>query len=354
MTPRTSLTPADSADMRDEPPADRARHQHREGRLAGAGRAVQHQRRRRGALHQPAQRRAGTQQVVLADHLVERGRAHADGERRVRAHPLLGAGMLLLRRAVEQFQVEPIFHGLDATRHHRQPLRLPRAAGAAPRPRTGLSPPCGVTLPTAPSSPARCKRTTGERGEEVVVSTSLPAAANLAQLRKQAKDLASAESVKLTRAQHEIAVRHGFPSWPKLRAYVERVQSNGAGLQHAFDEDPDYYADRADRPARVGVGRHAVVGRGVRALVGAADRGRRSCRRGAQPRVRELGGAAPARRRPADQRRAVRAGVPAAAGAGPRPGSASCSTGSPSWSPRAAPTATTCWHWHRRRATSGW
>jgi len=77
------------------------------------------------------------------------------------------------------------------------------------------------------------------------VSTSLPAAANLAQLRKQAKDLARAESVKLTRAQHEIAVRHGFPSWPKLRAYVERVQSNGAGLQHAFDEDPDYYADRA-------------------------------------------------------------------------------------------------------------
>jgi len=77
------------------------------------------------------------------------------------------------------------------------------------------------------------------------VSKSLPAAANLEQLREQAKDLARAESVRLSQAQHLLATRHGFPSWPKLRSYVERVQTAGAGLQHAFEEDPDYYADRA-------------------------------------------------------------------------------------------------------------
>lgn len=77
------------------------------------------------------------------------------------------------------------------------------------------------------------------------MSTSLPATPNLEQLRKQAKDLARAGSIRLTEAQLEIARRYGFPSWPKLRAYVERVLANGAGLQHAFDEDPHYYAERA-------------------------------------------------------------------------------------------------------------
>jgi ankyrin repeat protein len=74
------------------------------------------------------------------------------------------------------------------------------------------------------------------------VDTSLPAAANLEQLRKQAKELARAGAVPLSRAQLALARRYGFPSWPKLRAFVERVE---AGVQHAFDEDPDYYASRA-------------------------------------------------------------------------------------------------------------
>lgn len=75
---------------------------------------------------------------------------------------------------------------------------------------------------------------------------SLPVAANLVQLRKQAKDLAKAESLKLSAAQLALARRYGFPSWPKLHAYVTRVETNGAQLQHAFDEDPSYYAERAD------------------------------------------------------------------------------------------------------------
>jgi ankyrin repeat protein len=74
---------------------------------------------------------------------------------------------------------------------------------------------------------------------------SLPVAASLEQLRKQAKELARASAVKLSEAQHALARRYGFPSWPKLRAYVARVEVNGAALQHAFDEDPAYYADRA-------------------------------------------------------------------------------------------------------------
>lgn len=74
------------------------------------------------------------------------------------------------------------------------------------------------------------------------MNTSLPAAANLEQLRKQAKELARADAVPLSRAQLALARRYGFPSWPKLRAFVERVE---AGVQHAFDEDPEYYAERA-------------------------------------------------------------------------------------------------------------
>ena len=51
---------------------------------------------------------------------------------------------------------------------------------------------------------------------------------NLEQLRKQAKELANerrAEGVpaKLSDAQLELARRHGFASWPRLKQYVERL-----------------------------------------------------------------------------------------------------------------------------------
>ncbi len=78
------------------------------------------------------------------------------------------------------------------------------------------------------------------------MSWSLPVAASLEQLRKQAKELARAQSLKLADAQLALARRYGFPSWPKLRAYVTRVETNGAGLQHAFDDNPAYYAERAE------------------------------------------------------------------------------------------------------------
>jgi ankyrin repeat protein len=97
------------------------------------------------------------------------------------------------------------------------------------------------------------------------VSASLPAAPSLEQLRKQAKDLLRAhragdpeavarvaahhphpdEPLKLTGAQLVIAREHGFPSWPRLGAYVERVAAYGPELEHAYHEDLDYYEGRA-------------------------------------------------------------------------------------------------------------
>jgi len=82
------------------------------------------------------------------------------------------------------------------------------------------------------------------------MSASLPAAPNLEQLRKQAKDRVRAaqdrgETLKLSAAQFEIAREHGFPSWPRLRAYVDRVAAHGPALQHAYREEIAYYDERA-------------------------------------------------------------------------------------------------------------
>jgi ankyrin repeat protein len=85
------------------------------------------------------------------------------------------------------------------------------------------------------------------------------------QLRKQAEDLLRlyragdpdavarvaaghpdpSEPLKLTTAQLVIAREYGFPSWPALRAYVDRVAEHGPALQHAYHEDLDYYEGRA-------------------------------------------------------------------------------------------------------------
>jgi ankyrin repeat protein len=97
------------------------------------------------------------------------------------------------------------------------------------------------------------------------VSVSLPAAPSLEQLRKQAKDLLRAarageemalvriaalhpsgeQPVRLSAAQLVIAREYGFPSWPRLRSYVERLETNGPAMQHAYHEDVDYYEGRA-------------------------------------------------------------------------------------------------------------
>ena len=83
------------------------------------------------------------------------------------------------------------------------------------------------------------------------MTTPLPAAPNLEHLRKQAKDLVRAredgpEPLQLHEAQLAIAREYGFASWPRLKAYVERVSAHGPGLTHAFVDDVSYYEDRAD------------------------------------------------------------------------------------------------------------
>jgi ankyrin repeat protein len=116
-----------------------------------------------------------------------------------------------------------------------------------------------------------------------VSSASLPPAPSLEQLRKQAKELLRAhragdpaaaarvaahdpgEPLKLSGAQHVIAREHGFPSWPRLKAYVERVAAHGPDLQHAYHEDLDYYEGRA-------YGLHASARDGTPGAVAAFER----------------------------------------------------------------------------------
>ena len=96
-------------------------------------------------------------------------------------------------------------------------------------------------------------------------SSSLPPAPSLEQLRKQAKELLRAhragdpgaaarvaahhphpeKPLKLAGTQLVVAREHGFPSWARLRAYVERVAAYGPDLEHAYHEDLEYYEGRA-------------------------------------------------------------------------------------------------------------
>jgi ankyrin repeat protein len=82
------------------------------------------------------------------------------------------------------------------------------------------------------------------------MTTPLPAAPSLEQLRKQAKELVRERRgnapLRLSEAQLTLAREYGFPSWPRLKAYVERVAGNGPGLTHAFVDEIGYYEDRAE------------------------------------------------------------------------------------------------------------
>jgi len=74
---------------------------------------------------------------------------------------------------------------------------------------------------------------------------------NLEQLRKRAKELvrqrrSAGEEIKLSEAQLAIASEHGFPSWPKLKEHVERLHA-----EQPFHTDIEYYEGRADGIATV-------------------------------------------------------------------------------------------------------
>jgi ankyrin repeat protein len=74
---------------------------------------------------------------------------------------------------------------------------------------------------------------------------------NLEQLRKQAKERVrerrrAGQEVRLADVQFELARELGFASWPKLKAYVERLS-----LEQPFRADLDYYEGRAHGIASV-------------------------------------------------------------------------------------------------------
>jgi ankyrin repeat protein len=74
---------------------------------------------------------------------------------------------------------------------------------------------------------------------------------NLEQLRKQAKDRvrerrAAGQNAKLADVQFELARELGFPTWPKLKVYIERL-----GLEQPFHTNLGYYEGRADGIASV-------------------------------------------------------------------------------------------------------
>jgi ankyrin repeat protein len=92
---------------------------------------------------------------------------------------------------------------------------------------------------------------------------STPSAPNLDELRRQAEELLRAhragdrdaaervaahdppEPLKSGGAQLVIAREHGFPSWSRLRAYIERLDAHGPDLQHLYQDDIGYYEGRA-------------------------------------------------------------------------------------------------------------
>lgn len=97
-------------------------------------------------------------------------------------------------------------------------------------------------------------------------SLSLPVSPSLEQLRKQAKELrrafqaAETEAVQrvqarfpdrqspelsLAEAQFVLAREYDFPSWPKLKQYVERI-SGAPQLQRVFETDIQYFEGRAE------------------------------------------------------------------------------------------------------------
>ena len=79
---RMSLTPASTAEMRDELGVECVCHQARERRLAHARRAPQDHRMQPAGVNATRSGLPGAQQVPLSDHLVDRARPQPLGERR--------------------------------------------------------------------------------------------------------------------------------------------------------------------------------------------------------------------------------------------------------------------------------
>jgi hypothetical protein len=57
--------------------------------------------------------------------------------------------------------------------------------------------------------------------------------------------VASSANLKLSRAYFVLAREHGFPSWPRFKAYITRINNGRANLQRPFSTDISYFEDRA-------------------------------------------------------------------------------------------------------------
>jgi ankyrin repeat protein len=53
------------------------------------------------------------------------------------------------------------------------------------------------------------------------------------------------DAFRLADAQLVVAREHGFATWPRLKAYVERVTTYGPDLRHPSEADAGYYEERA-------------------------------------------------------------------------------------------------------------
>ena len=132
-------------------------------RLAGAGRAAEHQRHRLVGLDQPPQRRAGAEQVLLADDLVERARPHRTASG---APGSTGGWPVVLRArrtaksrfdATRGVRHDPCSSGASETTPSAASAWGPSASARCPSPRRSPAPP--------PRMPSDGARGAGRRGD---------------------------------------------------------------------------------------------------------------------------------------------------------------------------------------------
>ena len=240
--------------------------------------------------------------------------------------------------ALDELELEGVEHEAESNRYSfplqawtgSQLVYSERAARAAPRPRAGPSPPSHDRHDGAGPSFPPGTRTTGTLERRPYARHCPPPRAGAP--AQQAKDLvrerkAGAEPIAPERRAASVAREYGFASWPRLKAYVERVSAHGPGLTHAFVDEIGYYEDRAD-------GLRSVVASGLEngiAVVRAHHPDARGCERGRNPRaqrrgraprarararLRELGAVPPPRAGSGRERRAVPARVQGDRGAG--------------------------------------
>jgi Glyoxalase superfamily protein len=91
------------------------------------------------------------------------------------------------------------------------------------------------------------------------MSHQLPPQPNLEHLRKQAKDLAREAQRRhpaftLSDAQHELAKKYGFASWPKLKAHVEQMSSPTLATQNGAVVGRGRYEVTEDRKTLIVTG----------------------------------------------------------------------------------------------------